>query len=148
MSNIGERLRAVRQARGLTLTALADLAGCTHSYLSQIENSKKEPSRPLVTALASKLVLSETWLLTGEGPRELAVPDTPDASALLPASLRRQYEQICQAMQAGVDAQELGELLASVGTWWEQSSPDQRAWFRVQFAREFPEVAGAGKKGS
>jgi transcriptional regulator with XRE-family HTH domain len=40
---VGDRIRALRKDRGLTLDALADLAGMTKSYLWELEN-KGPPS--------------------------------------------------------------------------------------------------------
>ncbi len=44
MDSIGNRVRALRKARGLSLKRLAELVGCTPSYLSMVENDKLDPS--------------------------------------------------------------------------------------------------------
>ena len=44
MQSIGSKLREMRQAKGFTLQQVADGAGCTAAYVSQIENDKTSPS--------------------------------------------------------------------------------------------------------
>lgn len=57
-SAIGAHLRAAREARGLTLKALADSMGVTSSLLSQIETDKVQPSLNTLYQLATRLELS------------------------------------------------------------------------------------------
>lgn len=55
----GRALRVMREAQGLTLRALADLAGTSHAYLSQVERGEREPTnrwmRGVLDALADNL---------------------------------------------------------------------------------------------
>ena len=44
MQTIGSKLREMRQVKGYTLQQVADRAGCTAAYVSQIENDKTSPS--------------------------------------------------------------------------------------------------------
>lgn len=46
MHEFGRRLRELRQARGLTLTDLADAVGCSIVYVSKIERGTKPPPVP------------------------------------------------------------------------------------------------------
>ena len=48
----GSKLRRMRAARGLTTKRLADLAGVTPSYLTQIQKGNREPPDDLVARLA------------------------------------------------------------------------------------------------
>lgn len=41
---IGKTLKEIRTAKGVSLTELAELSNVTKSYLSKIENDKREPS--------------------------------------------------------------------------------------------------------
>jgi transcriptional regulator with XRE-family HTH domain len=50
---IGERLRDLRQARGLTLRQLADLTGVSAALLSQVENGRTDPSIATMRRLAA-----------------------------------------------------------------------------------------------
>lgn len=44
MGSLGSKLRELRKERKLTLKHLADAAGCTAAYISQIERDKASPS--------------------------------------------------------------------------------------------------------
>lgn len=87
---IGPSIRARRQARSLTLARLAELVGCTKSYLSGIENERREnpPSESLLRRLeealgyeAGELVEIANWRVT-------------------PASVRRQVVELHSQAQA------------------------------------------------
>lgn len=54
---IGARLRQAREARGLTITALAELLGVTKQAVSQYENGSGSPRPEVLTRLASVLNL-------------------------------------------------------------------------------------------
>jgi transcriptional regulator with XRE-family HTH domain len=43
--SFGERLRAARQVKGLTLKEAADAAGISEPYLSLIENGRRKPRK-------------------------------------------------------------------------------------------------------
>lgn len=72
---IGARLRAAREAHGMTLRTLADSMGVTSSLLSQIETDKVLPSLNTLYQLATRLDLSVDELL-GIGARN-APQDEP-----------------------------------------------------------------------
>jgi tetratricopeptide (TPR) repeat protein len=61
---VGARLRAARQARGLSLRGLA-FPGCTAPYISVIENGRRTPSLQVLRELASRLGVSADYLATG-----------------------------------------------------------------------------------
>lgn len=65
--SVGERLREARKRRGLTQAALAKLAGCTQSALSDLECGRNANSRD-IPVLAAVLGVASLWLSTGEGP--------------------------------------------------------------------------------
>lgn len=48
-------LRAIRERSGLSITALADLAGIKQAHLSNIEAGRRRPSPEVAKALASAL---------------------------------------------------------------------------------------------
>ncbi|MBW1921431.1 MAG: helix-turn-helix transcriptional regulator [Deltaproteobacteria bacterium] len=62
---IQKRIKMYRKDRGLTLRELAERAGCTHSYISQVEKGKSVPSLSMVGKLASALEVSVVDLLNG-----------------------------------------------------------------------------------
>ncbi|MGI6603793.1 MAG: helix-turn-helix domain-containing protein [bacterium] len=68
----GERVRLLRTERKLTLAALAEQAGITPSYLSEIERGRANPAFPTLLSLAAALDVSLTQLwgpLAGLGQR-------------------------------------------------------------------------------
>ena len=60
---IGGCLRRIRLERGLTLREVADLAGVSLAYLSEIERGRKEPSSEVLRALCRALGLTLADLL-------------------------------------------------------------------------------------
>lgn len=67
-----ERLRVIREARGLTKTELADHVSMSISSLSQYESGNITPSPDSVEALAGALAIPEDFL-TSEVPVEIAL---------------------------------------------------------------------------
>lgn len=55
MSSIGDKLHLLRKARGLTLQQIAEGAGCSAAYISQIENDKASPSIATLKRVAEVL---------------------------------------------------------------------------------------------
>lgn len=64
--DFGTRLRRLRQARGLTLPALAIAANITKGYLSKIERSPNPPAFSTLQTLAAALDTEVTSLLAQE----------------------------------------------------------------------------------
>ncbi len=63
---IGQRIRAMRQAKRLTLDELATRTGFAKSYLSQIETLKREPPISTLTKIAYVLGVDIFFLISGE----------------------------------------------------------------------------------
>jgi len=63
---IGERIRQLRKENGLSLDELARKTGFAKSYLSQIENLKREPSISVLSQVAFVLEVDVLFLLSGE----------------------------------------------------------------------------------
>lgn len=57
-AEMGDRLREVRQSRGLSLRALAGRVGVSPSLISQVETSRARPSVSTLYAIASELGIS------------------------------------------------------------------------------------------
>jgi transcriptional regulator with XRE-family HTH domain len=66
---IGDHLRQVRQARGLSLRALAARVGVSPSLISQVETGRARPSVRTLYALASELRISLDELLFPDAAR-------------------------------------------------------------------------------
>jgi len=67
----GERLRAARAAKGLSLRSLAKLSGINYSHISKLERQKNSPLAVNVEALANALGMSSSELLSGHPDRRV-----------------------------------------------------------------------------
>lgn len=65
MKRFGSTIRAYRLRSGLTLEALAHIAGLTENYIGTIENGKRDPSLTTMRALADGLDVPLGELLGG-----------------------------------------------------------------------------------
>src|SRR3982074_3612918 len=79
----GQRLRHLRRSRDLTLDQLGDLVGKQASFLSLIENGKREARLSLIEDLARGLGVSSA---------ELLATDPPTRRARLEVELQRAQE--------------------------------------------------------
>jgi len=66
-NNFGERLKARRQEKGLTLVELSALSGVHTSYLGRIERGERFPSAYILRKLAEPLEIDERELLKMAG---------------------------------------------------------------------------------
>lgn len=69
--HIGDRLRELRTAAGLTLEQAGAIAGTTKQSMSQIEKGvTKEPGGMAIVTWAKHFGVSVEWLITGKGSRQ------------------------------------------------------------------------------
>jgi transcriptional regulator with XRE-family HTH domain len=61
-SSFGDYIRRQRELQDLTMRQLADLAGISNPYLSQIERGLREPSERVLEAIADNLEMSAETL--------------------------------------------------------------------------------------
>jgi transcriptional regulator with XRE-family HTH domain len=67
MQRFGEKLRALRKQRGMTLQELAHALGhSAHGYISELETSKKMPPTKLVLNVARLFDVTTDQLLKDE----------------------------------------------------------------------------------
>lgn len=78
---LGERLRSLRAAKGLTLRQLSDLSGLSVSMLSQIESGSADPSLGSLRKLAQVFEASIATLFSD--------PDAPNVSVSRPGARHR-----------------------------------------------------------
>jgi len=64
---LGSYIRKQRELQALSMRQLANLAGISNPYLSQIERGLREPSEKVIEALASNLELSADALYKQAG---------------------------------------------------------------------------------
>jgi transcriptional regulator with XRE-family HTH domain len=62
--SVGRQLREERQASGRRLIDVAEEAGVSPQYLSEVERGLKDPSSELLAAIAGALVLSVAEIAT------------------------------------------------------------------------------------
>ena len=75
---VGEQLRLVRLGRGETLREVAERAGVSTPYLSEVERGRKEPSSEILAAIAGSLDVSLLDLTRGVAER--LAPSAPVTS--------------------------------------------------------------------
>ncbi|HMC31705.1 MAG TPA: helix-turn-helix transcriptional regulator [Candidatus Angelobacter sp.] len=65
VERFAERLKATRNEKSMTQVALSEKAGIETTYLSDLENAKKEPCLRVIDMLATGLGVSMSALLKG-----------------------------------------------------------------------------------
>jgi transcriptional regulator with XRE-family HTH domain len=91
-AGIAERIRLMRERRGLTDARLAEASGRTAggfaAYLSTLTGERRtKPTAEFVWQMSRVLGVRVEWLLTGEGPAEDDLPPDPDQPARRQASI-------------------------------------------------------------
>jgi transcriptional regulator with XRE-family HTH domain len=108
---LGPRIRALRQARNVTLRELAERAGVTESFLSQVERERTSPSIASVQRIARALDLTIAELFTEEAPRgrvvrradrrRIAYPGLGAIDEFLTADLTARLQVILSTIEPG-----------------------------------------------
>ena len=122
---LGERMRALRVAAGLTQTELAD-GRVSKEYISQIERGKTRPTETMIAWLAERLGVDPAFLAVGVSTEERTKVET----LLARAEALTEAHQYADAIDAFRDARE-----AVAGTWapaLEVRELAGEAWARMQ----------------
>ena len=88
--SLGDKVRFAREQLGLTMQMLADRAGLSQPYISEIENGNKNPSAKTIMKLAAALNVPGEFLLRNdvktlaEMDIEAAVKNKIDSSKYFP----------------------------------------------------------------
>ena len=108
---LGPRIRALRQARGFTLRELAERAGVTESFLSQVEREVTSPSIASVQRIAGALDLAIAELFVEEAPhgrvvrradrRRIAYPGLGAVDEFLTSGLDGRLQVILSTIEPG-----------------------------------------------
>jgi transcriptional regulator with XRE-family HTH domain len=101
MSDVGERIRELRLARGLSQRAISE-PGTSYAYISRIESGARQPSLKAIRTIASKLGVTPEYLETGEDPVH-AVLDRHKLSDLDPADWEIINTKIATARAAAAE---------------------------------------------
>ena len=64
---MGERIKALRKALGLTQQKFADGMGVKQNTIAQYESGRNEPLDAVITLICRTYGVREEWLRTGEG---------------------------------------------------------------------------------
>lgn len=75
--HVGGRIRDMRRARSFTLVQLAEAAGLSHPFLSQLERGLASPSMASLERIARALGTSQVELLSVDEPRRGRDPGEP-----------------------------------------------------------------------
>jgi transcriptional regulator with XRE-family HTH domain len=108
---LGARIRVLRQARRLTLRALAERSGVTESFLSQVEREVASPSIASVQRIARGLDLSiaqlfaeepsEGRVVRREARRRIAYPGLKAVDEFLTVNMAGRLQAILSTIQPG-----------------------------------------------
>jgi transcriptional regulator with XRE-family HTH domain len=142
-AEIGDRLRAARAARGLSLRSLADRLGVSPSLISQVERGRAKPSVSTLYAIVTELGISLDELLfpdartiatvAADEPPAVAAPD-PKAALREAPDIRLPAEPVQRA-----DTRKLIRLAS--GVVWERLTTESIP--NVDFFYVTYEVGGA-----
>lgn len=80
---LNEKVRAVREAKGLTRKDFADSLHVSESWIGQVENGKKVPGDALLDLMMFRYNVSVDWWEAGEG-------EMFDTTKKLPLDTRRE----------------------------------------------------------
>ncbi len=64
---VGERIREIRKALGMTMDAFGEKIGVTKSTISNIENGNRDANERMMKSVCREFDINETWLRTGKG---------------------------------------------------------------------------------
>jgi transcriptional regulator with XRE-family HTH domain len=136
---IGERLRAARQERGLSLRGFADRLGVSPSLISQIENGRARPSVNTLYAMTGELGVSIDDLLFVETDRPTA--DGQDAGEGGHGDLAIHPERAASSSGPVQRSTERRVIRLASGVIWERLTTAHEA--EIEFLKVTYEVGGA-----
>jgi transcriptional regulator with XRE-family HTH domain len=103
VGNLGEYLREQRRSAQLSLRQLADAAGVSNPYLSQIERGLRKPSAEILQQLAKALRISAETLYVQAGILDARDPDGLEVPAAIltdPSINERQKQVLIQIYES------------------------------------------------
>ena len=99
-NDIGRKIKALRNERGLTMEKLGQIAGCSKAYISQLEHGVTKPSLSMLNRFSEALGvpvsellrkkpngLGQRWKLRKNERRKIQYPDRKVVSQLLTRSI-------------------------------------------------------------
>ncbi|MET8689817.1 helix-turn-helix transcriptional regulator [Streptomyces sp. NPDC004732] len=121
VGNLGEYLREQRRSAQLSLRQLADAAGVSNPYLSQIERGLRKPSAEVLQQVAKALRISAETLYVRAGILDEKERDELETRAVIladPSINERQKQVLLQIYESfrkenGFETSSYGDLAAS-----------------------------------
>lgn len=153
MSEIGERLKLIRQELGLTQTQVANMVGIRPQHINGIERGSKTPSDLLIKSICRELGIQEEWLRHGQDP--ISTPIEKEMIKIMARYGKRAFLEQCikltqkegdvllhNQLKESLDSLNLSNLYRMVQFLIEtytNSGQKNQHWMEVQFERAFPE---------
>jgi len=110
---LGDRIRALRQARGWTQANLAERVGCSRRAIVYYERDGKYPPAPILAAMAGAFGLDINTFMAPEEPTKRRTRDDPDL--LADADDRRLWKKFRQLRQLNErDQQAIFRMISSM----------------------------------
>jgi transcriptional regulator with XRE-family HTH domain len=156
MNSIGDYIRQQREQAKISLRQLADQAGVSNPYLSQIERGLRKPSAEILQQIAKGLRISAEALYVQAGILEDRPGDSGVRAALLtdPQLTERQKQvlvEIYESFRRESRNQHSAEIVAVVRDEPEPEPrpvPDEDAWSASTAEQAGAEQAGTGQAGT
>jgi transcriptional regulator with XRE-family HTH domain len=145
---VGDRIRELRKALGLTQEEFASRLHISKGFLSNLEKGVRRPSDQLLRLIAYEFSSSENWLKTGEGTMFVSPEETANdlvtrlgyqafIDALMAAATKYGFVVSESPAQYSADP-ELDRMIGVLRAIWESGDERLKAWASVQFDRAFP----------
>lgn len=102
MATVGDRIREIREAKGINQDRLAIKAEISKGFLSDIENNKRNPSSDNLLRLANVLGASLDYLMKGDSPPEenTRIVQIPPELSIAAQKLNLSYSQTIALLDA------------------------------------------------
>lgn len=102
MATVGERVKDVRENKGLTQEQLSQASGVSKSFLSEIENNKTNPGGQTLLQIANALGASVDYLLEGKSSESQSKESVviPPTLSRLAEKLNLSYSQTIELLEA------------------------------------------------
>jgi transcriptional regulator with XRE-family HTH domain len=62
---VGERIKRIREDRGLTQADFGEVVGVSQRYVGMMEQGLRKPSKGLIIAICARFGENEDWLCSG-----------------------------------------------------------------------------------
>ena len=108
-SEIGRKIKQLRQERGLNLVELAAKTGFTKGYISKVENSKKSPPVSTLITIATALGVSLATIFSDEENKK-SITLVKKSERKVMARRRHRVRLLIRAFGAGLPGKEDGAL--------------------------------------